>query len=69
MDDEILQSLETRLLTAEKKIDAICESVRKMKLYFKWALIITVALFVFPLIALIIILPVFISNITNLYGI
>ena len=54
---------------SEKKIDAIYESVRKMQLYFKWTLIITVVLFVLPLIAIALILPTFINNITNLYGI
>ena len=69
MNEEILQRLEARMEASEKKIDAIYESIRKMQLYFKWTLIITVVLFVLPLIAIVLILPTFISNITNLYGI
>ena len=69
MDNEILQRLEARLLESEKKIDAIYESVRKIHQYFKWTLIITVALFVLPLIALMLIIPTFIGNINSLYGI
>ena len=69
MDNEILQRLETRLIESEKKIDAVYESVRKMQAYFKWTLIVTVALFVLPLIAVALILPTLMNNITGLYGI
>ena len=69
MNEEILQRLEAHMEASEKKIDAIYESVRKMQLYFKWTLIITVVLFVLPLIAIALILPTFINNITNIYGI
>ena len=69
MNEEILQRLEARMETSEKKIDAIYESVRKIQLYFKWTLIITVVLFVLPLIGLMLVIPAFIGNITNSYGI
>lgn len=65
MNEEILQRIELM----EKKIDAIYESVRKMQLYFKWTLIITVVLFVLPLIALLFVVPAFLNTITSSYGI
>ena len=65
MDEEILQRIELM----EEKIDAIYVSVKKMQLYFKWTFIITIVLFVLPLIALLFIVPAFINNITSSYGI
>ena len=69
MNEEILQRLEARMETSEKKIDAIYESMRKIQLYFKWTFIVTVVLFVLPLIAMVFILPTLMNNITSLYGI
>ena len=65
MNEEILQRLEV----SEKKIDAVYESVKKIQQYFKWTFYVTIALFVLPLIILVFIMPAFISNITDIYGI
>ena len=49
----------------EKKIDKIYDSVEKTRKYFMWTLIITVVLFVVPLIGLIFVAPQFISTYTS----
>ena len=67
MDNEILQRIEARLLESEKKIDAIYESVRKMQLYFKWTLIVTIVLFILPLIVMIFAIPYIIDMYSGLY--
>lgn len=58
-----------KLAEMEKKIDAIYVSVEKTRKYFLWTLIITVALFVLPLIGLIFVIPAFISSYTGMSGI
>ncbi len=47
------------------KIDAIYKSVEKTRKYFLWTMIITIVLFVLPLIGLIFIIPSFISTYTQ----
>ncbi len=51
-----------RLVALEAKIDAIYVSVEKTRKYFMWTLIITVALFVLPLIGLAFAIPAFMNN-------
>ena len=51
-----------KLTELEQKIDAIYASVEKTRKYFKWTMIITVALFVLPLIGLLFAIPSFMSN-------
>jgi len=46
----------------DKKIDAIYKSVEKTRKYFLWTLIISVALFVLPLIGLMFAIPSFLQN-------
>ena len=46
----------------DKKIDAIYKSVEKTRKYFLWTLIISVALFVLPLIGLMFFIPSFLQN-------
>lgn len=53
---------DAKLTELEKKIDAIYASVEKTRNYFKWTMIITVALFVLPLIGLLFAIPSFMSN-------
>ena len=65
MDQELL----TRLEAQEKKIDAIYASVEKMRKYFLWTFITTIVTFVIPLIVIILILPSFISSLTNAYSV
>ena len=53
--------------TLEQKIDNLQKSIDKLNKIFKLTLIITAILFVLPLIGLLLIIPQFISTITN-YG-
>ena len=56
----------------DKKIDAIYKSVEKTRKYFLWTMIISVALFVLPLIGLMFAIPSFlqnyVGNINNISG-
>ena len=58
MEEEILKKIEEQ----DKKLDDIYKSVEKMRKYFLWTLIITVALFVLPLIGLAFVIPSFLTN-------
>lgn len=69
MNEEILQRLEVRLENSEKKLDEVYLSMKKIQSYFKWTFIITVVLFVLPLIGLLVIIPTFLKNITSSYGV
>ncbi len=53
--------------TLEQKIDNLQKSIDKLNKIFRLTLIITAILFVLPLIGLLLIIPQFISTITN-YG-
>ena len=53
--------------TLEQKIDKLQSSIDKLNKIFKWTLIITVLLFVLPLIGLLFVIPQFLSTVTN-YG-
>lgn len=48
-----------------RKIDAIYESVEKTRKYFFWTMVITVALFVLPLLGLMFVIPSFLSSYTD----
>ncbi len=62
MDQQILQKLEGQ----EKKIDQMYISIEKMRKYFLWTLIITIAVIVLPLIGMFFVLPEVISNYSSL---
>ena len=62
MDEEMRQ----RLLELEKKIDAVYISAEKTRKYFLTTTIITVALFVLPLIGLFFAIPTFMSTYSDL---
>ena len=72
MESETSQKIETRIIALEEKIDKIYNSVEKTRKYFKWTMIITVALFVLPLLGLVFAIPSFMSsyvgNIQNITG-
>ncbi len=51
--------LAARFAALETKIDAIYVSVEKTRKYFKWTMIVTVVLFVVPLIGLVFAIPAF----------
>jgi len=61
MENEILKKLEE----SEQKIDEIYKSVEKTRKYFLWTLIITLAVFILPLIALMFVIPSFLSTYTT----
>jgi len=60
-----MEDLTKQLAIQEEKIDKIYASVEKMRKYFMWTLIITVVLFVVPLIGLIFVIPQFLSTYTQ----
>lgn len=64
MDQEMLKKFEEQ----EAKIDAIYKSVEKTRKYFLWTLIIAIVTVVFPLIALIAVIPWFLKIITSAYS-
>jgi type II secretory pathway component PulF len=49
----------------EQKIDKIYQSVEKTRKYFFWTMIITIVVFVLPLIGLIFVIPSFVSTYTT----
>ena len=51
-----------KILQLEEKIDKIYKSVEKTRKYFLWTMIITLALFILPLIGLVFVIPSFMSN-------
>ena len=55
--DEVLK----KLAELEQKIDAVYKSAEKTRKYFMWTLIISVVLFVLPLVALIFVIPQFLN--------
>ena len=55
MEEDILKKLQEQ----EVKIDKIFKSVEKTRKYFLWTLIITIVLFVLPLIGLALAIPFF----------
>jgi len=57
MEEDILQ----KIAEQDKKLEEIYRSVEKMRKYFLWTLIITVALIILPLIGLMFVLPKFLS--------
>jgi type IV secretory pathway component VirB8 len=65
MENEILQKFEEQ----DKKLGDIYRSIEKMRKYFLWTLIVTIAMIVLPLIALVLIMPWFIRIITSAYTI
>lgn len=54
-------------LELEQKIDKLQNSIDKLNKMFKWTLIITVILFVVPLVGLLFVIPQFLSTFSS-YG-
>ncbi len=59
MDQPDIQAL-------EKKIDALQRSIDRLNTIFLWTLIITVVLFLLPLLGLVFVIPQFLSSYGNL---
>lgn len=62
MEPNQTQKPEEKMAELEAKIDAIYKSVESVRKYMKWTAIITIALFVLPLIGLFFALPSFMTN-------
>ena len=62
MEQDILKKLEEQA----RALEAIFRSVEKTRKYFLWTLIITVVLFVLPLIGLFFAIPQFLNTYSNL---
>jgi len=59
--DEVLK----KLAELEQKLDATYKSAEKTRKYFMWTLIISVVMFVLPLIGIIFVIPQFIGAISG----
>lgn len=64
MDPEISKRFEA----LELKLDSVHQSIERMRKYFLWALIITIAVIVLPLIGLAFALPAFLSSFGSIGG-
>ena len=56
-----MDSWEPKVASIEQKIDALTGSVEKVRKIFFWTLMITLALFILPLVGLIFVIPQFLS--------
>lgn len=54
--------------TQEQMLAEILDNTRKTKSYIKWQLIITVALVVLPIIAMVFIIPFALSSLSSVYS-
>ena len=61
------QDISIRLEVLEKKIDRMYQSIEKIRKYFLVSTIITVVMFILPLIILIIAIPYIIHTFSGLY--
>jgi len=62
-------NINDKLDELNKKIDAVYVSVEKTRMYYKWTMIITIALVVLPLIGLVFAIPAFMKNyVDNISG-
>lgn len=57
--------LSQRIDSLEYKLDLIYKSTEKTRKYFLWTFIITIVLFVLPLLGLVFVIPSFMSNYVN----
>jgi uncharacterized membrane protein len=64
MEEKILLKIEE----LEKKTEQANASLEKIRRYFRWSLIITVAFFVLPLIGLLFAIPYFLNTFASIYG-
>ncbi|MFY9463044.1 MAG: hypothetical protein WAP52_02570 [Candidatus Sungiibacteriota bacterium] len=57
-----MDTLETKMGELEVKMDTLQAAINKLQKTFFWTLVITVALFVLPLIGLIFVIPQFLTS-------
>lgn len=60
-----MEEIIKKLAELEQKIDNIYKSAEKTRKYFMWTLIISIVLFVLPLIAMVFVLPQFIGAVSG----
>ena len=58
MDESITQKINQ----LEEKVEKIYVSVEKTRKYFMWTMIITLVIFILPLLALVFVVPSFVTN-------
>jgi len=63
MEEEILKKIEAQ----DKKLEEIYSSIEKMRKYFLWTLVVTVAVIILPLIGLLLVIPKFLSTYSSSY--
>ncbi len=63
------QDLEIKLEAQDRKLEEIYKSIERMRKYFLWTLLITIATIILPLVAFAFVIPWFIKAITSAYGI
>jgi hypothetical protein len=59
------QETQNKIEELNRKIDAIYLSVEKTRKYFFWTMVVTLVVFVLPLIGLVFVIPSFLSNYTE----
>jgi len=59
------QDTQNKIAELERKVDAIYESVEKTRKILMWTGIITIAVIILPLIAMMFVIPSFISSYTS----
>lgn len=64
MDQELMQKLEDQ----GKKLDAIELSVKKIRSYLFWTVMVSIILFIFPLIGLLFVVPKFLNVYSSMYS-
>lgn len=60
--------IEKKLADLESKIDNVYIAVEKIRKYIWWTMVITVAVIIIPLIAMIFVIPSFINSLNNIGG-
>jgi hypothetical protein len=60
--------IEQKLAEQDRKLDLIYTSIKKMHKYFFWTMMITIATIVLPLLALIVVIPWFLSVMAKVYS-
>jgi len=63
-----IEELKQKLETQEKMLLDIYVSVEKTRKYFMWTLIITIIMFVLPLIGMLFVLPPLLNSINSMYS-
>jgi type IV secretory pathway component VirB8 len=65
MDGQKLAELDTKIKQIDQKLAAIYKSVEKTRKYFLWTLIISVVVFVLPLVGIAFVIPLFLGSLSS----